>query len=414
MTPREGNPTRQIARVALRLVQRMLVWGGLMAAVTLFYWSRIDDPRFYRFLETDAGATMARIFGWYASPLERPPADKTDGQMTAVERSVKLKLEELLRAQGTEGDLQVTYRDVAFCREIPRMTAHVAPPYLILTDSPVDDVPSHVQALARAYEGFQRQFGPLTTSAGRGQLSHVLLFSDPADYRAYQQRYAAGLENTAGFYSPIIDRLVLYQHPHEDPVDEHSETLHTVRHEGAHQFLYAHGVHSGHRVENDWLVEGLATYLEGAEAGAVAPFRAGMVARALQRQGAIPLDEFVGRRQEDGLLAYKPAELAYSEAWTLVHFLMQQERREAFFAYIAYVRDAGNFRAVRKQPRIRILSAFLGISPTELQEQWENYVRKLAAGGEHRGYSPYNPHPRGETARNQGMHVPHDMPGPSA
>lgn len=383
MTQETGNSVRQLVGASLRVARRLVACATLVATLTLFHWSRIDDPRFYAFLDTDTGAALARVFGWYASPMERPSVDKTDDEMTAEERSIKAKIEELLGAEGAERNLRVTYRDVTFCMEVKGMTAHVAPPYLILTDGPPEEVPSHVDALACAHEGFRTHFGRLTTGEGSGQLSHVLLFSDPADYLAYQQQHATGLENSCGFYSPIIDRLVLYEHPNEDSRDVESETLHTVRHEGAHQFLYAHGVHSRHRVENDWLVEGMATYLETSEAGAVAPDRANMIAYALRNERAIPLEDLVGRRQEEGLLAYKPAELAYSEAWSLVHFLMQEERRDQFFDYVVYLRDAKNFGAIRKQPRLGTLAGFLGLSPTELRTQWEAYVQELAAGAEY-------------------------------
>ena len=375
-----GDRLGETVRVAFRVLRWTVAGGCLALALTLFYWNRINDPRFFAFLETSAGTTLARVFGWYESPLERPALDKSEHRMTAQERAVKRKIAQILRAQGFEDVFEVSYRDVAFCREIAGMTVHIAPPYLILTDSRVNEVPAHIRALARAYEGFEAHFGPLTQGTKRQQLSHVLLFSDPADYLAYQKRYAVGLENASGFYSPVIDRLVLYEHAYEDHLDEASETLHTIRHEGAHQFLYAGGVHSRHRIENDWLVEGMATYLEGPEAGAVDRGRAVLVARALQRREAIPLGEFIGRRQTEGLLAYKPAELAYSEAWSLVHFLMQDERREAFFAYIKYLRDPANFREVRRQPRIQLLATFLEVSPAELQEQWGAYVERLAAG----------------------------------
>ena len=65
------------------------------------------------------------------------------------------------------------------------------------------------------------------------------------------------------------------------------ETLATIRHEGAHQFFHTTGVHSPYRAENEWLVEGLATWCETPVLGVPDPQRVGEL-DTLRARGALP------------------------------------------------------------------------------------------------------------------------------
>ena len=70
-------------------------------------------------------------------------------------------------------------------------------------------------------------------------------------------------------------------------------------------------------------------------------------------------------------------ELAYSESWALVHFLMQPERRTKFFLYIRYIRDPANFWEARRGPAFDLLARFLDTKPELLAIEWLDYVAKL-------------------------------------
>ena len=96
--------------------------------------------------------------------------------------------------------------------------------------------------------------------------------------------------------------------------------------------------------------------------------------------GLIPLSKLVNHRSARGyfdLGSPDEIDLAYSEAWSLVHFLMQPPRREAFSDYIRYVRDKGHFKAILKKPRYLLLSQRMGYSEKELEAAWLNYLQKL-------------------------------------
>lgn len=362
----------------------LLAWSFV-----LLRWNRDEDPRFFAFLETRPGQVLSVLFGWWSSPLDRPSPEKPDAKLSEAERKVKAEMEAELRERVNRArDVavgyyapRVSYRDVAFRMEFPALHLYVRPPFVVLSDAGTGEVNGLLEVLGSTYRGFTEVFHPLFADVRRDDLIHLLYFRNPADYLAYQKDRAAGMDHTSGFYSPVANRLVLYRQdggpPGAEDVEDATETLHTIRHEAAHQFLFAHGVHSRHRIENDWLIEGLAGYCESERVGEADPDQAAQLRAALGAGRLVPLDELVNHRAETGLLGYRGAELAYGQSWSLVHFLMQPERRDAFFDYIRYLRDPKNFRAVKRADRFDLLADRLGMSRPDLHRQWREHVRGL-------------------------------------
>jgi hypothetical protein len=386
----DGAATGINWRRILRALRLLFLVAVLITAAFLNAWSHQGDPRFYAFLSSPTGQTVARLFGWWRSPLERPSPVKPDRLMTEVERTTKLEIETALHL-GLEvtGDMaaryyapDITYRDVAFRSEFPTFRLEVRPPFAILTDASTTDVDTIVDLMQQTHTQFLDTFRPLFTQAYRKELIHLLYFAEPEDYLAYQQEHAREMKHTSGFYSPTVNRLVLYrQHlgalasAHESFAGD--QTLCTFRHEAVHQFMFAHGVHSAHRIENEWLIEGLASYCESATFGAVEPSQMGLLQVAAENDRLYPLRELVNHRSDTGLLGYKAAELAYSESWSLVHFLMQPENRYAFFQYVQYVRDPAHFREVNRRERFDLLAEFFEITPLELTRRWQRHLASL-------------------------------------
>lgn len=460
---------RRFIGPALRLSSLCAVLAGVLV---LMYWSRIDDPRFYRFLHTAPGQFLARTFRWYGAVPDVPAAEKPESRMSRKERAVKARLVEELRKSmpthrlvfrggesmtgwvleerpgevlftetyGSSGSLfmkvgrrrilriepltnappAVTYRDVRFQMEFERMSLYQRPPYTVLTDEDFFRVEKYVQALQDLHAQFVRAFGPLLVHASRGDGIQVLFFSDEDPYRSYQAKYAPRMADSSGFYSPWVDRLVVFDQNASDRIRRlrakvqaeeervrqsrlgaeaneraaawraemerdiarfaEAQTLAALRHEGAHQLLFTYGVHSENRMENEWLVEGLASYCESPRLGDREPVRAAVLRKAAAIGGLMPLADLVNLRSRDGLQALGSAdrvELGYDQAWGLVDFLMQEDRRPRFFAYVEYVRDPRNFREVRGMAAMDLLCRFLETTPAGLRAQWEEYVARL-------------------------------------
>lgn len=442
-------------------------------AYILYHWSKAADPRFYEFVESKPGRIMAEVFQWNQSELDVPIEEKRESEMTEEERSVKRALEaELAREAPTHrlifdddrimtgrllaerpdavefsesyaanGSIslwikrsriqaiepltnslpQISYRDVRFKMEYPAMSFFRRPPYTILTDESFFQVEKTVRTLQKLFAQFVDVFQPLIRHPEREDGIQVLFFSQETEYQQYQQRYASHMPDSSGFYSPQIDRLIVYnqsasdqirklQEQVQDEYDKHrpdatspaalehlnewrdqsfrkiagyaeQQTLGTIRHEGAHQLFFTLGVHSRTRMENEWLIEGLATYCETPDLGDFDSTRASVLKKALDGGTLLPLEELVNLRSTEGLLglgSFERAALGYSESWALVRFLMQDEYRPAFFDYIRFVRETKNLSEIREQTHYGTLCRFLGLKPEILWERWLGYVYQVS------------------------------------
>jgi len=374
------------ARKVLRTARIVVLAALLAASALLNYWSHQGDPRFFRFLSSPVGREVAHWFGWWRSPLEVPVPDKSEHAYSRRERNIKEAIEHVLDekadadpAYAQSATYEVRYRDIQFRQEFADLPLYLYPPYAIITDLPAPEVDRTMAALRDIHDEFNRTFAPLTSRRPKHELIHLLYFSDKSAYRGYVRQHDQDLENSSGFYSPTVNRLVLFHQDHGVVEDSEIDpvTLLTVRHESAHQLLFTLGVHSQHRIENEWLMEGLASYCETPELGGIDPLQANLLQYQRQRGRLIPIRDLVNHRSDRGLLAYKPAQLAYGESWSLVHFLMQDAYRKDFFAYIRYLRDTDSFQAVRREERFLTLCRHLGLSPGELEREWMTHVQSL-------------------------------------
>ena len=252
MKKRPGIPT---------LLKLTLLFVALGAAGVYFLARQNIDLRFYRWLDSRSGRTVAQIMGWSAD-FELPPIDKPEEEMSEDEIALKRSLEakvasnlpthrikltngqvltgritaqtesgiRFVKSFGGSGGLAATirrdriiemedlaaeaprifHRDVTLAREFPRFEFHKRPPYTVLTDENYFRVRRSVQTLSRLHGEFTKVFGSLITQPERGQAIQLLFFKEEKQYSRYADRYAPQLENTSGFYSPKIDRLTVY------------------------------------------------------------------------------------------------------------------------------------------------------------------------------------------------------------
>lgn len=365
-----------------RVLRLLLLLGILATAFVLNRWSHAGDPRFFTFLASPAGQAVARTFGWWRSSLERPVPAKSFAQMTPREQATQREIAGAM-LQSIQWDLphitelpyRVGYRDVAFRMDFEDMPLYVDAPYLLLSDVDPDMVHRTLLELHRLHGELRRVFGPVLNEGPSADPIHVVMFDDPDAYRGYQKEQARSMKNTAGFYSPTANRLVLFLQPGVSL----DQTLAIARHEAAHQLFFTYGVHSRHRIENEWLIEGLACYCESATLGEADPELVAPLAHGSALNQDIPIRELVNHRCHGGLLGYKTTEMAYGESWSLVHHLMQPENRNQFFAYLRYVRDPANFDAVRKAERFALLAEFYNVDTRELATRWQAHVDTLVA-----------------------------------
>ena len=367
----------------LRTVRVLLLFGAFVGAFLLHSWSLEGDPKFYAFLKTDIGKSMGTWFGWWGSPLEVPVADKPLHKLSADERVV---LDELRQTYASrDSTVQPSYRDIRFRSEFADMTVQIQPPFMVISDMHCGSVPRLFEELHALHRDFLYTFSPLVHKSPKEQLIHVLLFDTPDKYHAYERICRGESGHTAGFYSPMADRLVLYdprpctiagplaESPLSDPLRI------TLRHEGGHQLCFAYGIHSEHRVENDWLMEGLASYCEERVIGGLSSENVEILRRAMSTDEltTMPLADLINLRSPRGLLAHRTSAVAYAKAWSLVHMLLQPDYRPAFESYIRFVRDPANFRELRSRERNLVLCQFLDMTQEQLDDVWMRHAQAL-------------------------------------
>lgn len=455
----------------LQTLRLTAVLATLGVALTAFVLNRNIDPRFYRFLQSDTGQTVAQIMGWSVE-FDLPPPDIPESEMTEMELAVKRELEQIVRrgrpshrlildsgekltgrllevtptyarfmeTYGSSGVMAarisrgriraiemmdheipaITYRDVRLKMEFPDFEFYLRAPYTVITDENYFHVQHSVLLLRRLHAAFTETYGSLITRPERGQGIQLLFFEEEEHYQQYANTYAPLLEHTSGFYSPKLDRLTifnqitsgqlkdakrelkrrerLYHRRAEDRGDyerlrlwrsdaersilRHAEeqTRYTLRHEGTHQLLFTYGIHSTHHAENSWLIEGIPVYCEGTRLGELHRERVALLKGAQQSGKWIPLAELVDSRNPRGLFVFGGEEkvhLAYSEAWVLVHFLMQPKYRNRFFSYIRFVRDIENLDEIVSRSRVDVLAEFLDMDAASLDQAWQIYVQRM-------------------------------------
>lgn len=447
----------------------LLLLVGL--AMQLVLWSHDYDPRFYQFLGTAPGKALSEFMEW-PNLYNRVNAEKDIDTYSAEESKWKQKLENQIRQtwpthtlglkDGTElhvrllsqtkthlhireyfggqgrldrdidkstlGNIKVydeevptvTLRDIHFQMEYPEFNITYFGHFTILTDAPYFQVSTSVEAL----EYLRSQYVELFTSIFRfpqtNQNLQVLFFSNEKDFRRHQNDTAPELDSSVGYYSPLEDRMVVFnqqfslradevrvvvkediqellslaktsgqrqqilqmqQHAEEQIRDQaHLETLATLRHEGAHHLSYTYGVHSWMHTENGWLIEGLACYFEQISPGNPDPSYVRSLFR-LELEGRIPsVSQLVEVRQPDQFEAELPgirAHETYALSWSLFHFCMLPENRDNFFAYLAYIQSPSDIGALMKHQRVELLSKYLGLSKFELNQKWREHIRTL-------------------------------------
>lgn len=442
----------------------MIALGGL--ALQLLQWNRDMDPRFFRFLSSPPGKALARVMNW-PNLYDQLEMDKPLEEHTEEERVWRQKIEtglqetwpthSLLLTDGSRRDVQiqslegprlhvretfgargrletridrsrirkilpydtplprVTWRDVRFQMEYPEFDLTYADHYTVLTDAPFYQVSTSVEALEHLREQFLETFGSLIRYPKADESLQLLFFTREAEFRAHQEATAPDLINSVGYYSPLEDRMVLFNHEYSDHAEKvrahvkeevgflvqqadspternrlrllqlrledqlrdqaSMETLATLRHEGAHHLAYTYGVHSWIHTENAWLVEGLAAYFESPTPGGTVPGYVRLLRKMeeedripdLARLVAIRLPEAFGSELPD----IRPYE-AYALSWSLFRLCMRPATREMFFNYLRTLQNPDDIPGLMKQPRLEMLADALALSPAELESAWRS------------------------------------------
>ena len=208
----------------------------------------------------------------------------------------------------------------------------------------------------------------LRPKRGKRRKSTVYVFATEAGYLRYAGDVQKDLEGSAGAYDPRTRELVLFV------PDQDAGFVHTVRHEGFHQF-----VHSALPEIPIWFNEGCAEFFAAGTKGRFsARITPGAVHLGRLRRLRSSLKANVDFTPLNKLLVMdhrtfmKKAGLHYAQAWAIVHYLRKGDRgrmEEVFDDYVNALRKGASAEEAYNQV----------IAPirVRLERQYLEHVRTL-------------------------------------
>jgi hypothetical protein len=211
----------------------------------------------------------------------------------------------------------------------------------------------------------------------------AVVFRTQEDY--YRHAAADGTPlpaGTLGHYSPVSNRVFLFDTAENNGDADWSTNAETIIHEATHQTAYNVGVHRRFAVQPRWLLEGLAMMFEA---------RGVWDNASLQQQAARINQERLGDfrsgakdRPADWLTRLVASDApfqshavsAYAEAWMLTFYLCETRPQE-YSNYLARVAARPAFSDYAPQERMADFTAAFGKDLALLSAQLQRYVDEL-------------------------------------
>ncbi|HTU25144.1 MAG TPA: DUF1570 domain-containing protein [Pirellulales bacterium] len=209
----------------------------------------------------------------------------------------------------------------------------------------------------------------------------ALVWPSQVDFLRYAQSQGQGVgPGVLGFYSPVTNRIMLYDSSGNGSDAAWQQDAATIIHEATHQTAFNTGVHNRFSPPPRWLAEGLGMLFEArgtydslhwsnqqdrVNRGRLTQFR--QYATGGRRPGA-----YLEIVESDRLFETNPG-AAYAEAWALTFFLSETRPRQynAFLALTAARKDFEPYTAAQR--RADFTTTF-GIEPRMLESEYLRFI----------------------------------------
>jgi len=195
----------------------------------------------------------------------------------------------------------------------------------------------------------------------------AVVFPTRQEFRAHAAKLGTRIPaDTLGFYSPITNRIYLYDTTEGNSNVDWTLNADTIIHEATHQTAFNTGVHTRLAGCPRWVSEGLATLFE-----ARGVYNSGKYTAQRDRYNRRRLADFreyaATRRREGSLADFlrsddlfsEDAEGAYAEAWALSFFL-SETRPQQYSEYLAETAARQRFQSYNAQERLADFQAVFG------------------------------------------------------
>ena len=305
-------------------------------------------------------------------------------------------------------------RDKRFIIEHPWLRPIHTGSYLVLTNSDSEEIHRFAGILDDLYVTFISEMQGADFAVMERRKPHICYLKNRADYLKVSKEANKHFHDSLGFFSPVknciylfsrkgslegleieekfvetidfgnkiydgqeldlfLDTIELNKARYLAKLDE--ETICTLRHEGAHQLSYMLGLHSLRGFEKRWLTEGIAQYFETIKPGQIRETKR-KILRDHFSEGKLHNWQNLINSDEESFKSSKTfgRQLAYSQAWLLVKYLMEKHR-SVFFDYIKLTREKGALDSPLKNSDL--LCQLLGTSIDKLTAELNKEIERL-------------------------------------
>jgi hypothetical protein len=213
----------------------------------------------------------------------------------------------------------------------------------------------------------------------------AVVYARPADF--HQTAKNEGLtpsSNLLGYYSPITNRILLYDVTAGKSGIDWTVNAETIVHEASHQSAFNTGVHSRFGQTPRWVAEGLGTMFEarGVWQSRAYPNQADRINRNLlagYRQYAAS-----GNRKPGAIAALVSSDRlydthpqhAYPEGWALSFFLSETEPKK-YCRYLAQTAVSPSFTLYRSPQRLKDFTDVFGSDLVMLDARLQRFIAGL-------------------------------------
>lgn len=186
-----------------------------------------------------------------------------------------------------------------------------------------------------------------------------------------------------GYYSPLSNRILVYDVAGADGSSDWRQNASIVIHEATHQTAFNTGIHSRFAPAPVWVAEGLATMFEapGVHDSRFSTRRSDRVNQGRLRQfkqlvAAEHRPELLAELiASDGLFRTRPA-AAYAEAWALTFYLAETQPRR-YADYLARTAHRPPFESYTTQERTADFTAVFGKDWRMLEARFLRFMEEV-------------------------------------
>jgi hypothetical protein len=248
--------------------------------------------------------------------------------------------------------------------------------YRVHSTAPLAETNYLKQYMDLLFETYQQRFSEFRRRDSSPM--DFYLFASRPEYQDFLAQQNLGAASTSGgvfFVNGKMKGLATYIEE-RDP----EWTLHTLRHEGFHQFAYAY---IGPNLAL-WVNEGLAEYfaegivLHGRILPGIVPGRRlAAVRTAIATHTTIDFPHLISMGSEEWqrLMEERPDHggLLYNQSWSMVHFLIHADHGKYAPAFTQYLK----YLAADMPSKDAFAKAFGGNDPDQFRNRWVEYVASL-------------------------------------